>query len=38
MDALDTAKIKETAWEKLGGKWSQAAVAMALTSAFTLIS
>ena len=35
MDALDTAKIKETAWEKLGGKWSQAAVAILV---FLLIS
>lgn len=35
MDALDTAKIKQIAWEKLGGKWSQAAVAVLV---FILIS
>ena len=35
MDALDTAKTKQIAWEKLGGKWSQAAVAVLV---FILIS
>ncbi|WP_406538275.1 DUF975 family protein [Fibrobacter sp.] len=35
MDALDTAKIKQTAWDKLDGKWSQAAVAVLV---FMLIS
>lgn len=35
MDALDTAKIKQTAWEKLGGKWSKAIAALLV---FILIS
>lgn len=35
MEALDTAKIKQIAWDKLDGKWSQAAVAVLV---FILIS
>lgn len=35
MEALDTAKIKQIAWDKLDGKWSQAAIAVLV---FILIS
>ena len=37
MNALDTAKIKETAWNKLGGKWASAGVAFLVYFLATVI-